>query len=224
MNKAYGLVVFDWEGTLHDTLGQVMHCVTLEAKRLQLGPLDEAFARFWLAFSLDEMANKCFPTASKEQKKQLLQGVQQAFVMQHSAVYIMPGANALIRCLYERGTQLAIATNKGQKSLQRALQQTGLDTYFKVTRSAGQTLAKPAPQMLQEILEVFAETAENALMVGDSLNDVEMAKRVGMDAVGMNFYYQPTEPFLARGALKVFDNYQSLADFLSCPKEDNRNE
>ena len=34
MDKRYRLVVFDWEGTLSDTLGQVLNCVALEARRL----------------------------------------------------------------------------------------------------------------------------------------------------------------------------------------------
>jgi hypothetical protein len=45
-----------------------------------------------------------------------------------------------------------------------------------------------------------------------------------MDVVGVNFYYQPTEPFLAEGALKVFNNYQDLADFLHCPNLKNSHE
>lgn len=216
MNKVYRLVVFDWEGTLHDTLGQVLSCVATEAKRLQLGEFDDELARHSVAFGLDKTIRKIFPTLNSGQHAHLLQAVQQSLMMHHSDVHLMKGAKDLVECLHQRGTFLAIATNKGHQSLQRALQVTGLDAYFAVTRTASQTLPKPAPQMLEEILDAVSVPIEEALMVGDSLSDIEMATNLGMDVVGMNLYYQLSEQFLSAGALKIFEDYQSLAEFLQC--------
>jgi phosphoglycolate phosphatase len=68
--------------------------------------------------------------------------------------------------------------------------------------------------MLEEILSECFVTVDQAVMVGDSVSDVEMARQIGMDVVGFDFYHQNTADLLSAGALKVFDNYQDLGQFL----------
>lgn len=214
MSKRYRLVVFDWEGTLSDTLGQVLDCVAKEARRLDYGELDEELARQSVDLGLVNAIKKVFPHLTLIQYERLINAVQQSLMSRHSDVYLIPGAKDIVQRLHQDGIELAIATNKGQHSLLKALHTTGLDEYFKVTRSAGQTPPKPSPQMLQEILMVFSLPAHDALMIGDSVTDIEMANSLGMDAIGVNFYHQQSEPLLASGALNVFDDYRLIADYL----------
>jgi len=87
----------------------------------------------------------------------LHQSVQLAMVTRPTELCLIPGAKAFIEKLIAAKIDIAIATNKGQHSLQRALQATELDKLFKVTRSAGQTPAKPCPQMLEEIMGLQME-------------------------------------------------------------------
>lgn len=219
MNKRYRLVVFDWEGTLSDTVGLVLNCVINEAKQLHFGSVDEELARHSVGLGLVNAIKKVFPHLTTAQQEQLVDAVQHALMSRHNEVYLIPGARQLIASLHRAGVQLAIATNKGQQGLQRALSVTGLDEYFKVTRSAGQTAPKPDPEMLEEILQEFNLSVSDALMIGDSSTDMEMARCIGMDALGVNFYHLEPEPLLASGALEVFDNYQSLAVYLQLPVE-----
>lgn len=214
MSKRYRLVVFDWEGTLSDTLGQVLNCVANEARRLNFGELDEEIARNSVELGLVNAIKKVFPHLTLTQYENLVHAVQQSLMSRHSDVYLIPGAMEIVQRIQHDGIDLAIATNKGQQSLVRALHTTGLDEYFKVTRSAGQTAAKPSPEMLEEILAVFSLPVHEALMIGDSLTDIEMAKNIGMDAVGVNFYHQPADLLLNAGALAVFDEYHLIADYL----------
>jgi phosphoglycolate phosphatase len=214
MSKRYRLVVFDWEGTLSDTLGQVLNCVAVEARRLSFGELNEEIARQSVELGLVNAIKKVFPDLTLWQHEQLLNAVQQSLMSKHSDVYLIPGAMELVRRIHQTGIDLAIATNKGQQALQRALHRTGLDEFFTVTRSAGQTAPKPSTEMLDEIVQAFMIPVEDALMIGDSITDMEMAKNFGMDAIGVNFYHQASESLLAAGALQVFDDYQKVADFL----------
>ena len=219
MSKSYRLVVFDWEGTLGDTLGQVLNTLAVEANRLQLGELDEAEARHYLMFGLVVAVKKLFPNLDEERKNQLLQAVAHALATRSIDAYLLPGAKHIVQRIKQAGIDLAIATNKGQHSLQRTLQACGFDGYFNVTRSAGQVPAKPCPQMLEEIMDACATSATHTLMVGDSVSDIEMAKSLNVDAVGVNFYHQDEQvkELLAAGATQVFDDYQALAAWLQLP-------
>ncbi|KTC77007.1 HAD family hydrolase [Legionella brunensis] len=219
MSKPYRLVVFDWEGTLVDTLGQIFNSVATEAKRLNFGEIDEQLARQSVDLGLVKALRKIFPHLSEEQHQQLLLAVQQSLITRSTEIYLIPGAKDFVSRLHRAGIDIAIATNKGQQSLQRTLHASGLDNWFKVTRSAGQTAAKPATQMLEEILETFGVAADEALMIGDSATDMEMARNLGVDAVGVDFYHQQNAALLAAGAKAVFDDYEHLADYLHLPKE-----
>jgi len=214
MSKRYRLVVFDWEGTLSDTLGQILNCVAVEARRLNFGELNEELARQSVELGLVNAIKKVFPHLNMQQHQQLLSAVQQSLMSKHSHVYLIPGAKKIVEALQNAGVDLAIATNKGQQGLARSLHHCGLEQYFKVTRTAGQTAPKPAPQMLEEIIEVFGATVEETIMIGDSVTDMEMAKAIGVDAVGVDFYHQHPDALLGAGALKVFDDYKQFAEFL----------
>lgn len=218
MRKLYRLVVFDWEGTLGDTLGQVLNTVAVQAKRLQLGDFDEQLARQSVDLGLANAIKKVFPDLTLHQQERLLEAIQLALGSRGNEVCLIPGVHEFVERLVKAGINVAIATNKNQQSLQRDMQCCGLDAFFRVTRSAGQTLPKPHPQMLEEILEIFNINKNEALMVGDSVIDIEMARKVGVDAVGIDFYHQRTEALYAAGALAVFDNYQEVAKYIRLPK------
>jgi phosphoglycolate phosphatase len=218
MSKQYQLVVFDWEGTISDTLGLVFHVVACEAEALGFGPVDPHLARKYVDLGLERALRKLFPHLTLSEYECLLQAVQRGMVLRPIEVFLIPGALNVIQQLHQAQVHLAIATNKGHHSLMHALQATGLDALFKITRSAGQVPAKPYPQMLEEIMDEFGCAPSETLMIGDSPTDIEMAKGAGVDAIGVDYYYQNTALLKAAGALDVFDSYQLVADFLQLPR------
>lgn len=213
-NNPYQLVVFDWEGTVADTLGLILHTVASEANALGFGEIDPYEARKYVDLGLVQSLKKLFPGLSETEQEQLVQAVQQALISRPTEVCLIPGALEFIHQLHDAKVDLAIATNKGHQSLMRALQATGLEEIFKVTRSAGQVPAKPCPQMLEEIMEVFGQGADSTLMIGDSVTDIEMAKNIDVAAIGVDFYHQQEGALKTAGALFVFDDYKLLANHL----------
>ena len=219
MSRPYSLVVFDWEGTLGDTLGQILQTVALVAKRMGFGDLDEDLARKSVVLGLVLAVKKLFPDLSMHQHEQLLAEVQHALLTHSANSCLIPGAKNFLEDLKQTGLTLAIATNKGQHSLQRALLSAGIDDLFAVTRSAGQVPAKPCPQMIEEIMAICGATPSQTLMIGDSVSDVEMALQAGVDVIGVDFYHQQKASLLAAGAMHVFDDYKQVARFLSLLKD-----
>lgn len=217
MSNAYQLVVFDWEGTIADTMGFILSTVAFEADRLGFGAMDSCRARKYVDLGLIQALRKVFPHLSLIQHEQLLQAVQQALVTRTAEVCLIPGVREFIQQLRAAEIDVAIATNKGHHSLQRALQSTGLDELFRVTRSAGQVPAKPCPQMLEEIMDEFGQMPSSTLMIGDLPTDMEMAKSINVDAIGVDFYHQNEASLKSSGAVAVFDDYKLLADFLKLP-------
>lgn len=215
MSKSYRLVIFDWEGTIgEDTIGQVLNALDIETNKIHLGPINRQIAREYIDLGLVKAITKIFPALSAQQYEYLLAAVQQTLTACAMDVCLIAGAKTVIQQMADAGINLAIATSKGQQSLQRALQHSGLDAFFKVTRSAAQTAPKPSPLMLEEILNEFAATPQQTLMIGDSVADMEMAMAIEIDAIGVDFYHLQKAQLLAAGALHVFDDYQQVARFL----------
>lgn len=214
MTSPYQLIVFDWEGTVSDTLGVVLHTLALEAEHLGFGLVDPYRARNYVSLGLNQALKKLFPHLSLSQQEHLVQSVQRALLTKNTEVCLIPGAKEFIQQLDDANIHLAVATNKGHQSLQRALQATGLDAFFKVTRSAGQVPAKPCPQMLEEIISEFGVTPAQTLMIGDLPTDMEMAKSIQVTGLGVDFYHLNQDALRAAGAVEVFDDYQLLAQFV----------
>lgn len=218
MINQYDLVVFDWEGTIADTLGAVFHLVAEEANSLGFGTFDYDEAKKYVDLGLVKALKKAYPNLSDKEHEHLLQSVQLAMHTRSTEVCLIPGVEDFIHQLHDAKIDIAIATNKGQQSLLRALQATGLNQLIKVTRSAGQVAAKPNPQMLEEIIDEFGGTPSTTLMIGDSVTDMEMAKNFQVTAIGVDFYHQQGTALKAAGAVAVFDDYKLLAAYLNLKK------
>jgi phosphoglycolate phosphatase len=97
------------------------------------------------------------------------------------------------------GYHLAVATGKARRGLDRVLKSHGWENYFDVTRAADETASKPHPLMLEQILAHCEVRPEQALMVGDSSFDLQMARNAGMDSVAVSYGAQSID------ALKLFE-------------------
>jgi phosphoglycolate phosphatase len=217
MTNPYQLIDFDWEGTIADTLGVILQTVVSEAQSLGFGTIDPYLARKYVDLGLIQALRKTFPHLTSQQHEQLHQAVQHTMLTRPTEVCLIPGARDFIDKLQHEKVNLAIATNKGHNSLHRALLASGLDEFFKVTRSAGQVPPKPCPQMLEEIMEQFGIDASLTLMIGDSVTDMEMARSANVTAIGVDFYHQQEIALKDAGAIAVFSDYKMLASYLKLP-------
>lgn len=214
MSKPYDLVVFDWEGTLGDTLGQFLNAFADEARRLKIDNFDMELGRKAIVLGPVVAVRKLFPHLPTHEQSDLLQAAQLAMISNTAEVCLMSGARDFLRELKQAGVQLAIATNKGPQSLARDIAAADLNGVFFVTRAAGQAPAKPCPQMLEEIMRECGVSPSKTLMVGDSTSDIQMAINAGVVAIGVDFYHQNESILRSAGAHEVIDNFQQLARIL----------
>lgn len=217
MTKIYRLLVFDWEGTLGDTLGQIFNSIVTEARRLNFGEIDYEIVKQAAGLGLVKALRKIFHHQTNEQHEILLNAVQNSLISRSNEVYLIPGAKDFVNSVQHAGIKVAIASNKSYQSLLRTLEQCGLDTVFKVICAADSFPPKPSPRMLEEILTICHVKPVDALMIGDSVTDIQMARYLEVDAVGMDFYQQHQKILQAAGALAVFSEYRDLANYLQLP-------
>jgi phosphoglycolate phosphatase len=98
---------------------------------------------------------------------------------------LFDGVEDTLSDLRNRGFRLALATGKARMGLDRALRETGLLHCFEATRCADETASKPHPAMLHAILSATRAAADRAIMIGDSVHDLQMASNAGIAAIGV---------------------------------------
>jgi phosphoglycolate phosphatase len=80
-----------------------------------------------------------------------------------------------------------VATGKSRAGLDRVLIATGLFEFFDGSRCADETLSKPHPLMLEELLIQFDVKASDAVMVGDTEFDLAMARNANVPAIAVSY-------------------------------------
>jgi phosphoglycolate phosphatase len=126
---------------------------------------------------------------------------------------LFPGMRELLADL-SATSLLGIATAKSRRGLERALDATGLRAHFRASRCADETHPKPHPAMLLEILNELSVSPENALMIGDTSHDLEMARAAGVDALAVTYGAHREEGLRACGPLGCFSSVNQLQEWL----------
>jgi len=123
---------------------------------------------------------------------------------------LYPGVVDTLTALAAEGRMLAICTNKMQRFTEKILNQLNLTGFFQAVIGGGITgTAKPDPGHLKAVLDVLGCGAENAVMVGDSRNDSDAAKGLGMAAILVTFGYSH-EPVETLGADRLINHFSEL--------------
>lgn len=97
------------------------------------------------------------------------------------------GVETMLSDLVAKERTLAVATGKARRGLERAWRQTGTGHYFTTSRCADEAESKPSPDMLLQLIEERGLTPAQALMIGDTTYDMQMAQSIGMDRVGVSY-------------------------------------
>lgn len=93
------------------------------------------------------------------------------------------------------GLRLAVVTNKPRALTLDLLDQFGLAPYFAVVVAGGDTeRRKPDPQPLLRACALLGVAAPDAVMIGDSVNDVEAARAAGCRALVLPYGYNEGQP------------------------------
>jgi phosphoglycolate phosphatase len=131
-----------------------------------------------------------------------------------SEILLFSGAAETIVELNRCGFKLAVATGKGRRGLNLALEHTGLGRQFHATRTMDECFSKPHPQMLDELMDDLVVLPERTLMIGDTSYDLHMAKNAGVSAVGVTYGAQSASQWQHLNPIQQFDDFSSLSDWL----------
>lgn len=207
------LVIFDVDGTLVDSqriIHQGMNAA-FEGAGLPLRSLSEILATVGL--SLPVAIAQLAPDADAATQSRIVEGYKDAFtqgrIAENAPLY--PGALDCLKALSAHDDLLlAVATGKGLRGLQAMIAAHGLEGMFVSMQTADNNPSKPHPAMLHSAMSETGVDVKNAVMIGDTSFDMDMARAAGMAGFGVNWGYHPASALREAGAALVASDFAAL--------------
>ena len=187
----YSLIVFDWDGTLIDSAGGIAECIQEAARDLGLAVPARETASHVIGLGLHDSLRTAVPTLPADKYQEFAEAYRRHFLARQGMMALFPEVRELLQDLHAAGHRLAVATGKSRRGLEHALESTALRRFFAASRCADETNPKPHPAMLLELMEQLAAAPAQALMIGDTSHDLEMARSAGVDAVAVTYGAHP---------------------------------
>ena len=209
------LIIFDWDGTLSDSVSRIARCIQLSASDHQLPAPSFDQAKDIIGLGLREAILQLFPHVTDD--------LVSAFAMTYSTHYrqqdnnpceFFPQVLDTLTLLHQRNYLLAVATGKSRAGLDRVLTATNLTTMFHGSRCADETASKPQPLMLQELLVQFDLNPDQAVMVGDTEFDMEMAVNADMPRLAVSYGAHSADRLLKYQPLACMDQFSEIIKYI----------
>ncbi len=196
------VVMYDLDGTLLDTAGEIAEAVNLTLQEFAHEPVSEAQVRGWIGHGTGWLMKTAWqntpgapdaPDASWDE-------VMARFVVHYEATAgtcssAFPHVLETLQRAREYGVKQVVVTNKETRFTERVLERHGLaDVFDMVICGDSLPVKKPDPAVIAHCLSAMGVTAGEALFVGDSEIDVSTAKAAGVTCWAVPYGYNLGKP------------------------------
>ena len=216
INTPYSLLVFDWDGTLIDSIEQITTSLQAASNIICNEEVTEEAARGVIGLGLQEAIKRLHPEKEQGLIEKMADAYRHHYLHENKVPsHLFEGVTDMLDELKSTGFTLAIATGKSRGGLDHSIIEHDVAHYFSTTRCAGEYLSKPHPEMLLGIVDDTQTNTEQTLMIGDSEHDLMMANNAGIDSIAVTHGAHSADKLMAHKPLLCLDRVTDLPKFLS---------
>jgi phosphoglycolate phosphatase len=187
MGKQFDLLVFDWDGTVVDSAGHIVDSIQAACRDLDLAVPSPERARYIIGLGLADAMAYLLPDLPPTEYVRLADRYRFHYLAGDHRVTLFEGLREGLVQLHARGFLLGVATGKSRRGLDRALQDSGLQPFFHLSRCADEGFPKPHPEMLIYLMDMLGVAPQRTLMIGDTSHDLEMARAAGVTGLAVTY-------------------------------------
>ncbi len=219
MNAPLRLVLFDVDGTLVDSQGAIVSAMTACFQAQSLPVPDRDAILSIVGLSLPHAMARLAADQSERIQSALVDGYKQAYHAQRleqgaASSPLYPGARQVIEALHAQPeVLLGVATGKSQRGLDALLEGHGLQQHFITRQVADHHPSKPHPSMIETALAETGVPAAQAVMVGDTSFDMDMAAAAQVAGIGVSWGYHDRRALTT--ATHVIETFEELPGALA---------
>ena len=190
MLKKKSLIVFDLDGTLFNTLGDLSVAVNYALRHFGLPEHEEQRVRTFIGNGTLKLIERSMGDAALPENMartgitvEAVHKVYSDFYWEHCTERTLPNPG-VVEFLRKAPARIAMLTNKPLRPTEKILHHFGLRDGFEFILCGDTTPErKPSPAGLLKILEMAGVSREDAVMVGDDQPDILAARNAGVDCV-----------------------------------------
>ena len=215
----YDIVIFDLDGTLLNTIGDLAASVDYVMRSRNLPEHTDAEYRQMVGGGIKRLVERALPAELAANETYVDECVTQfrRYYVDNIDRHTVPyeGMCELLRDLQLKGVKLAVASNKFQHGTDRLVSKFFGDIDFVAVEGnrEGAPL-KPDPQIVTGILSRAGIAPERAVMIGDSGIDIRTAQAAGIDSIGVAWGFRFAEELYEAGAKCVVSEVEELRKYL----------
>ena len=218
------LLIFDFDGTLIDSVPDLGDATNAMLTTLGKETYPISTIRNWVG-----NGSKVLVERALVGKIEVLEGeltveetdhAEQVFFdayknLSGSKTVAYPDVDSGLRKLKAAGFTLALVTNKPIRFVPKILQSFGWqDLFSEVLGGDSLPVKKPDPAPLLHVCEALNDTPTQAVMIGDSRNDILAGQNANMDTLGLSYGYNYGQDIRELNPTEAFDDFAALVDYL----------
>lgn len=215
----YDLVIFDLDGTLLNTIGDLAASVDYVMRSRNLPDHSDAEYRSMVGGGIKRLVERALPAALAQDESYVEECVTQFRryyvdnIDRHTTPY--EGICELLRKLRSRGIAVAVASNKFQHGTERLVAKFFADIDFIAIEGnrEGEPL-KPDPRIIEKIINIAKADKQRTIMVGDSGIDIRTAQAANIASIGVAWGFRFADELYAAGATTVVSTCDELQTLL----------
>ena len=215
------LIMIDVDGTLVDSVPDLAFCVDEMMRQIDRSAWGEAKVRDWVGNGVERLVRRALTgTLDGEPSDDEFDKAYPIFLELYAEntskrSHLYEGVREGLDYLLSQDYKLGCVTNKAAQFTEPLLEDLGIAGDFKIIIS-GDTLPKkkPDPMPLLYGAEYFGVTAENAMMIGDSVSDVKASRAAGFQIICMSYGYNHGEDIRDYDPDAVIDSMTELQGLL----------
>jgi len=215
------LICFDLDGTLVNSVPDLRLALNAMLEQLSLSPVNDLIVKTWVGDGITKMVERClqhvqgqaYNVATLNNAVTIFEGYYQQYLNTESGLY--PAVKSTLFSLQDKGYKIALVTNKAEKFLPELLAYFGIDRCFDLLLG-GDTLAKnkPDPMQVNYACDYFKVDKSQAVMVGDSRNDIVAGQSAPVKTIALTYGYNFGEPIADINPDYIINHFDELLTLL----------
>lgn len=210
----YKLVIFDLDGTLLDTSEGIFNSVRYAEEQMNLEKISNEMLRKFVGPPPQKMYSELYDLNSEKSAEAVTYHREYGRTRAIYEATVYSGIEELLKKLKSNNCKIAVATLKSQDIAKTVLEHYSLSEYFDfiVGMNKDETLTKS--DTIVQVLEYTNVQREDAVMIGDSIYDMEGAKEAGVDFIGVTYGFGFDENKENKYDSLMLDNVSELGKIL----------
>lgn len=211
----YKTLIFDFDGTLADTRESILQTMKFVAHSYNIQTVDEKLIEsliglplkttFETVFLLDESVIHDATLLYREHYDEIV----------IETVSLFEGVKDTLIDFHDKGINLTVASSKGKKSLIKILQKQSIyDIFSFIGGEEDAENKKPAPDIVNLIMDKFNYHPNECLVVGDTIFDIEMGQRANVDTCGVTYGNNRREQLEIQKPTYIIDSFRNLNEVI----------